>query len=179
MSKTVVTRAARDFMDLFAVDERGLSIDGIDMVDLTHRYAALEAALSRGAEPEQPVAFINTEVLAELKKHKGASGTVWSGLYTGHPFQNEATALYTAPIRSAQEAGTPAPETLVVGSPSDEWAISQAQLHSACLSFRHDFGLLDEGEKATVMFQAREWLTAWRKALTTPSPKTREAGNHD
>lgn len=47
-----LTRAARDFMELFVVDERGLSIDHIDMVELTHRYAALEAALTTAADEE-------------------------------------------------------------------------------------------------------------------------------
>ncbi len=62
---------------------------------------------------------------------------------------------------------TSPPSSHVPGNPSDEWAISQAQLHSACLSFRHDFGLLNESERASVMLLAREWLTAWRKALAT------------
>lgn len=46
--ETHVGPAARAFMDLFVVDngdERSLSIDGIDMIELTHRYVALEAAL--------------------------------------------------------------------------------------------------------------------------------------
>jgi hypothetical protein len=41
--------AARAIMDLFVVDngdDRGLSIEGIDMIELTHRFAALEAALA-------------------------------------------------------------------------------------------------------------------------------------
>lgn len=44
-----MTGAARAFMDLFVVDngeERGLSVDDIDMAELTRRFAELEAALT-------------------------------------------------------------------------------------------------------------------------------------
>jgi hypothetical protein len=40
---------------------------------------------------------------------------------------------------------------------------TQAQVSSACLSFRHDYGLLSEAEQKAVQFEAREWLHAWRK----------------
>jgi hypothetical protein len=33
------------------------------------------------------------------------------------------------------------------------------------LSYRHDFGLLPDEQRKTVMFQAREWLHAWQKEL--------------
>lgn len=48
---------------------------------------------------------------------------------------------------------------------------TDAQTASACMSYRHDFGLMDEGNKASTMFIAREWLRAWRKALDVrPAP---------
>lgn len=37
------------------------------------------------------------------------------------------------------------------------------QVRSACLSYRHDYGLLSETERKMVQFEAREWLHAWRK----------------
>lgn len=40
---------------------------------------------------------------------------------------------------------------------------NDAQVASACMSYRHDFGLLDAKERAALMWQAREWLHAWRK----------------
>ncbi|MDM9644516.1 hypothetical protein [Rhizobium sp. S163] len=40
-----VMAAARSFMDLFVVDDQGLSVDHIDMMELTHRFVALGAAL--------------------------------------------------------------------------------------------------------------------------------------
>lgn len=42
---------------------------------------------------------------------------------------------------------------------------SERQLNDACLSFRHDFGLLPVEERETVKFQAREWLIAWQKSI--------------
>ena len=37
------------------------------------------------------------------------------------------------------------------------------QVRSACLSYRHDFGLLTVVEAAIVKSEAREWLRAWQK----------------
>lgn len=39
-----------------------------------------------------------------------------------------------------------------------------ALLNSACMSYRHDFGLLIGAERDMVRFQAKEWLRAWQKA---------------
>lgn len=39
------------------------------------------------------------------------------------------------------------------------------EIDSACMSYRHDFGLLSELEKSMCRFQAVEWLHAWRKEL--------------
>lgn len=40
---------------------------------------------------------------------------------------------------------------------------TEKQIDSACLSFRHDFGLMNDREKQKLRFQAREWLIAWMK----------------
>lgn len=37
------------------------------------------------------------------------------------------------------------------------------QVYSACLSYRHDFGLLDPVQRDTLMIEAQMWLKAWRK----------------
>lgn len=48
---------------------------------------------------------------------------------------------------------------------------TDAQTASACMSYRHDFGLLEEGNRASTMFIAREWLRAWRKEFNVqPAP---------
>ena len=39
------------------------------------------------------------------------------------------------------------------------------QIDDAAMSYRHDFGLLDEREKAKIRFAAREWLRAWQKTV--------------
>jgi len=44
-----------------------------------------------------------------------------------------------------------------------------AQLNSACLSYRHDFGLLAANEQQRVRFEAQEWLRAWRKEFDVPT----------
>jgi hypothetical protein len=43
------------------------------------------------------------------------------------------------------------------------WEPTEAQVRSACLSYRHDFGLLTVAEAAIVKSEAREWLRAWQK----------------
>ena len=45
------------------------------------------------------------------------------------------------------------------------WQPTDAQVRSACLSYRHDFGLLTVAEAAIVKSEAREWLRAWQKEL--------------
>ena len=37
------------------------------------------------------------------------------------------------------------------------------QIKSACLSYRHDYGLLPESERIKLHFEAREWFRAWIK----------------
>ncbi|WP_222042394.1 hypothetical protein [Rhizobium laguerreae] len=52
--------------------------------------------------------------------------------------------------------------------PENNWEPTEAQINSACLSYRHDFGLLNGEEREMVRFKAREWLRAWLREL----PKT-------
>jgi hypothetical protein len=40
---------------------------------------------------------------------------------------------------------------------------TDAQINSACLSFRHDYGLLDDHDRERLRFVAIEWLRAWQK----------------
>lgn len=42
-------------------------------------------------------------------------------------------------------------------------APADAEIDSACMWFRHDFGLLDDAEKDFMRFTAKEWLRAWCK----------------
>lgn len=49
---------------------------------------------------------------------------------------------------------------------SNRSTLTDAQLASACLSYRHDFGLLSKQEQETMVFQAREWEQALEKEHT-------------
>lgn len=40
---------------------------------------------------------------------------------------------------------------------------ADAQANSACLSYDHSFGLMNEEDGETLQWQDREWLHAWRK----------------
>lgn len=44
----------------------------------------------------------------------------------------------------------------ILANPSD------ADLHDICLTLRHDYGLLPDGERARLRIEAREWLWAMR-----------------
>ena len=39
------------------------------------------------------------------------------------------------------------------------------QVNSACLSYDHSFGLMDEDQKERLRNQAKKWLHAWKKEL--------------
>lgn len=52
---------------------------------------------------------------------------------------------------------------------------TDAQLASACMSYRHDFGLLDATAKKNMMWQAHEWLRAWKKEFEAAEPAPRSA----
>jgi hypothetical protein len=36
---------------------------------------------------------------------------------------------------------------------------------SACMYYRHDFGLMGPTERDKMRFEAKEWIRAWEKAL--------------
>jgi len=52
--------------------------------------------------------------------------------------------------------------------PENNWEPTEAQVDSACLSYRHDFGMLEPEEQRAIRFKAREWLRAWLREM----PKT-------
>lgn len=71
------------------------------------------------------------------------------------------------PTISAIDAALAASQSaqLQHAEPSDE------QVASACLSYRHDFGLISEKDRAALMFEAREWLRAWQKEIRAISKR--------
>lgn len=48
-----------------------------------------------------------------------------------------------------------------------EFKPTQEQVNSACMSYRHDFGLLYPDAKSSLRAQAIEWLRAWQKEFAT------------
>ncbi len=48
-------------------------------------------------------------------------------------------------------------------------APSPAQLHSACLAYRHDYGVMDEHAREPLRTTALEWFKVWQKEGFIPS----------
>jgi hypothetical protein len=42
---------------------------------------------------------------------------------------------------------------------------TSAEAYSACMYWRHDFGLLPSHERKELMFEAELWLIAWKKVI--------------
>lgn len=72
--------------------------------------------------------------------------------YSSHTFSGEVSQEIS---RRADLAAAPAQVRVM---PTD------AQINSACLSYRHDFGLMNKRDQDNLRFEANEWLIAWRKA---------------
>lgn len=76
---------------------------------------------------------------------------------------------------------SPQPEAGIKPGPSDpaqEPEATRAQVNSACLSYRHDFGLLAPDRQGDLQNEAREWLRAWQRegfCYTRPVSLDREA----
>lgn len=78
-------------------------------------------------------------------------------------------------IERSEQVRHPAPAALAA-RPTD------AQLASACMFYRHDFGLLDVTAKKNMMWQAHEWLRAWQKEFESSDGASgcpRECGEAD
>lgn len=49
--------------------------------------------------------------------------------------------------------------------------LTDAQINDACMSYRHDFGLLEDDDREIVKFQCREWWRSIRRALKRPEAR--------
>ena len=47
---------------------------------------------------------------------------------------------------------------------SNQQSPTQSEIDSACLSYRHDYGLMAEADKQLLRCEAMDWLEAWKKA---------------
>jgi hypothetical protein len=52
--------------------------------------------------------------------------------------------------------------------------LTEAQVADACLSYRHDFGLMSPGQQSRLMFQCREW----HRALSHAKPENQAEPNN-
>ena len=91
--------------------------------------------------------------------HQSSRVTHWESLGCYHPDILEAIREAHEEIKLMEEV-EPAKENKL-GEPSNE------DVFNACMSYRHDFGLLDSNEQARVRDYALRWLHAWRKTLHT------------
>jgi hypothetical protein len=53
------------------------------------------------------------------------------------------------------------------------WQPTPAQLESVCMSYRHDYGLLEGLDRTRVQLQAMEWLKAWQREFDIAAWNTR------
>ena len=159
--------------------------DGVFQIDMSHHFEVWKARKAAGLPvcPSQPLPdhhlmgrkFVDlvTKKVYTVKivtKHwyagyyidllmedEGGSSRVahWEALGCYHPSILEAIKEAHEEIQLIKEE--PAKEKLVV--PSHE------ELFNACMSYRHDFGLLSFDEQTIVRDHALRWLRAWRKAF--------------
>lgn len=48
---------------------------------------------------------------------------------------------------------------------------TDAETASACMYWRHDFGLLSESDRIQLVREARQWLLAWKKVIEDTARK--------
>lgn len=46
------------------------------------------------------------------------------------------------------------------------WEPTDAEIASACMSYRHDFGILEEAQREAIKRTAREWLRVWKREFS-------------
>lgn len=65
--------------------------------------------------------------------------------------------------RRADQPARPAPAVTVPD------ALHEAQLSDACMSYRHDYGLMDANEREIMRGQAAEWWRCLRRSVVEPN----------
>ena len=91
-----------------------------------------------------------------------SKGGAWHG--TGCAGAHGCPAYLSALTYRTQEEADEAWNRRAPAPQAQRKPLSDAQIASACLSYRHDFGLLPEDERKRLMLQAREWERALGKA---------------
>lgn len=110
---------------------------------ITSLREALEAAPPPTAVVQEPVLVVEREPSYTNRGH----------FYIGDKPHIDPTKVWKLPI------GT---KLYTAPQPSCQ-PLTDAQIASACLSYRHDFGLLSKQEQESIIFKAREWERALGK----------------
>lgn len=147
-------RTVRDFMYLFVVDnggDNGISLEGIDPVEFTDRFAALEAALSAA----EPVAAMTTDYLGcEYVSMDVAGIEKIAAAHSKGP--TEVVYLYAAP---------PVPSAAVKAL---EWIVQHPEESNASVW---------DVAKNALSAQVQD-VTSWRPIETAPKDGTPILGGH-
>ncbi|MEB2353364.1 MAG: hypothetical protein OZ924_18385 [Burkholderiaceae bacterium] len=121
----------------------------------------------------KPVPVEPTEAMREAADHDTT--------YYGHVATNNYKAMLAAApaVPQAETKREPNPDEVICPACNHQfraipenvqaqlWAkrepLSDEQIASVCVSYRHDFGLLSDDEQAGLMLEARAWERAFRK----------------
>lgn len=138
------------------------------------------AALEKVAAQAEPVAWVEAEALQRVQKGVGSLLTASSNkrgfcdtpLYAAPPtaqaepqgelciVKNEAGQIVAV---TRCDADGRILETIAESAQAEpQEPLTEAQLNSVCLSYRHDFGLMDAEEQERMRWAAKEWLRAFR-----------------
>jgi len=115
------------------------------------------------------------EASAHWRAAKGKPSTVWPDLGDLLTWLMAEAGLEAGKKIEADKKGQPYEELSKqfkasyspAGAPAGQIPLvaSNAQLYDACLSYRHDFGLMDEKERRQLLQQASSWLKVWRHTI--------------
>jgi len=110
--------------------------------------------------PEQRAHFcrlLNNAGLGECADQLEADGVTIATITAECDAAQAEIARLTAALATAREDGM---------REVKEIKPTQAQIDDACLSYRHDYGLMTPANRALMRFEATEWLLAWGKTIT-------------
>jgi hypothetical protein len=127
---------------------------------MTQNNEQLEPAASSGIDPSKPhydqEIWCGPEISGDYPDSLFITREGWLGIACGG-------SAHVRPIRDWHRMAERA-----------EFEPTAAQVRSACLSYRHDYGSLDHAARDALQFEAREWLRAWQKDGLGAAPASHE-----
>ncbi len=147
-------------------------LEALDRVANTLRLEASGLAVARKNELAMKQKLADAEMLQHIRDQiASAEPVAWR--YKAWPGDAEFSICLHDPaefrdpsISCVQELFT-APTAPATPRVPDE--LTDKQVVSACFSYRHDYGLLDDKARSHLEFQCREWWRGIRKELQQPS----------